>query len=451
MLKKLFIYICTILLVFVLPLQSAYADSSISPAYLNTKTLSEYSGTTFPETVSGSIAVYNAESGLSIYEKNADKSVYPTSAVKIMTAIVAYENIADLNTQITVTRKVVNESVGSKLGLKIGDIYTAEDLLRAVLICGSNDAANQLAEYISGSDKQKFIKMMNDKAKSLGCSSTNFTNVTGLHDDKMHTTASDMLKIAIYAYGIQDIADWSSVASYSFAPVNDPDNYRLKYNRNNFVSRSATSKYYYKNSRGLSAGGTPQAGNCLVTSATRNGATYICVIMDSPAGSNEETNYTYTDAKLLLDTCFSSFAFTTVADSSSIIHEVPLRLCADKNYVSLYPQSSITYLLPVNMKIHEDISLEKIITGSTYDAPIYSGDEFGELIVRYRGDYILGKTKLVCNESFERSPVLYIIDRIKSFVQSSFFIVTVIAAIMLFGIYAYISIRKKYSFFTRRR
>lgn len=450
MLKKLSIFVCAVLLAFVFPIQNAIADT-VTPSYLNTKTLSDYSGTAFPETISGSIAVYNVESGLSIYEKNVDKAVSPTSTVKIMTAIIAYENIPDLSTQITVTRKVVNESTGSKLGLKIGDIYTAEELLRAVLICGSNDAANQLAEYISGDDKQKFLNMMNDKAKQLGCSSTSFTNFTGLHDDKMYTTASDMLKIAIYAYGISDIADWSSLASYSFAPVNDPDNYRLKYNRNNFVSRSATTKYYYRNSKGLSSGGTPQAGNCLVTSASRNGTTYICVIMDSPADTKGDTNYTYTDAKLILDTCFSSFAFVNVADKSSIIHEVPLRLSADKNYVSLYPQESISYLLPTNMKIHEDISLEKIITATSYDAPVYSGDEFGELVVRYKGDYIIGKTKLVCNESFERSPVLYIIDCIKSFVSSSFFIVTLIAAIILFGIYAYVSIRRKYSFFTRRR
>ncbi len=450
MYKKILPYIGMLVLIFALFAQAALADESVTLSYLNTKTLSEYSQTAIPETVSGSVSIYNAESGLVIYEKNADKEVYPASAVKIMTAIVAYENIPDLKTEITVTRKVVNESVGSKLGLKIGEIYTAEDLLRAVLICGSNDAANQLAEHVSGGDKQKFIDMMNEKASELGCTSTLFTNVTGLHDEKMHTTATDMLKIAIYAYGIQDIADWSSVASYSFAPINDPDNYRLKYNRNNFVSRSATSAYFYRNSRGLSAGNTPQAGNCLITSASRNGATYICVIMDSPIYDNDETNYAYTDARALLDACFSSFAYTNVADSSSITHEVPMRLCADKSYVSLYPKESISYLLPTDMKAHEDISLEKIIYNEEYDAPISRGDEFGELIVRYKGDFVIGKTKLVCTESFERSSVLYIIDRIKSFIQSSFFIVSVIAAIILFGVYAYLSIRRKNRFFTRR-
>ncbi len=421
------------------------------PLYMSMQTLCKYSETDMPSTESGSIAVYNKESCLMIYEKNADKTVSPTSTVKIMTAIIAYESIPDLSTEITITRNVVNESTGTKLGLKIGDVYTAQDLIRAVLICGSNDAANQLAEYVSGGNKEQFIKMMNEKAVDLGCTSTNFTNVTGLHDPEMYTTASDMIKIAIYAYNLGEIANWSSLASYSFAPVNNPDNYIYKHNRNSFVSRSTTSKYYYKNSFGLSSGGTPQAGNCLVTAASRNETTYICVIMDSPIKKDDNTNYTYLDAKVLLDACFDSFGITSIVGTDSIVHEVPLQLCADADHISLYPNDSISFLLPYDIKMYDDISLEKIVYDDTYYAPIKSGDEFGELIVRYKGDYVLGRTKLICSENYERSTLLYLISTVKNFVKSSFFIASVVAAVILFGIYTIISLKNRNRFFERRR
>lgn len=424
------------------------ANEIFEEEYLSNETLSEYSGVEMPQTTSGSILLINPETGLVIYEKDADKLVSPTSTVKIMTAIIAYENINDLSVPIEVTRKVVNESTGAKLGLKIGEIYSAEELLKAVMICGSNDAANQLAEYVSKGDKDAFLKMMNDKALELGCTNTNFTNVTGIHDDNMHTTARDMMKISLYAYNIEKLSNFSNLASYSFAPQNDPDNYRLKYNRNYFISRSASYEYYYKNAYGLNSGGTPQAGNCLVTSVLKNEIRYVCVIMDSPIFKNDDTNYAYIDAKKLFDACYESFAYKKILSSDSIIHEVPLKLCADTEHISLYPKNEISFLLPENLDIHKDITYEKIIYNESYNAPINSGDEFGELIVRYKGDYILGKTQLICNESYTRSTILYVIDKIRSFVTSSFFIVSLISAFILFGIYAYFSFKNRNRFFS---
>lgn len=442
MTKKIKIIVLTNIIILLLSI-CAYASEESLPKYMNTKTLVEYSETTMPDTISGSISVYNTESGLSIYEKNADKKVYPASTVKIMTAIIAYESIKDLSVPIEVSRKVYNQSVGSKLGLKIGDIYTAEDLIKAVLISGSNDAANQLAEYVTNGNNEQFVTMMNDKAKALGCKNTHFTNVTGLHDSNMYTTANDMMKIARYAYNLGELASWSNIASYYFTPINDPNSTKLRYNRNYFVARNVELSYYYKNSFGLSAGSTPQAGNCLVTSASRNGCTYICVIMDSPYSDEDKKNHTYKDAKNIFDTLFRTFEFKSVADTSIIIEELELKLCTEKDFVSLYPSDVITYLLPKSIDENTDLLQEKIIYSPSVNAPIFSGDEFGELIVKYKDDFIIGKTKLICKESYEQSTVLYAIEKIKSFITSSFFIVTVTVAIILFIIYAFVSFRNR--------
>ncbi len=428
----------------------AYAIDD-APAYMNFKTYTQYSNTEMPATESSAIAVYNKDYNLMIYEKNSDTKVYPASTVKIMTAIIAYENIPDLNVEIKISRNVVNNSVGSKLGLEKGDIYKAEDLLKAVLICGSNDAANQLAEYVSDGNEDAFIMMMNNKAKELGCENTYFTNVTGLHDEDMYTTASDMLKIANYAYEISDITNWSSLASYSFASINDPDNYKLRYNRNYFLSRGTVTRYYYRGAKGMSSGSTPQAGNCLITSATKNGITYVCIILGSPVKKNDDTNYAYVDAKKLFDKCFESFTTMTVLTTDSVAHELPLKLSAESSHILLYPENEISYLLPANLVEHNDIAYEKIIHESEAVSPVSENQVFGELIVRYKDDYIIGKTNLITANSFERSPVLHFVDSLKKLFSSSFFIVTMVSALILFTVYAYLSIKSRNRFFSRKR
>lgn len=437
---KIFKYsiIVSVLLLFSVSLSAQAQDSSIK--YVNGKTLCEYSGLDMPKTDGGSIAVCNTESGFMIYEKNHDQKIPPASTVKVMTAIIAYENISDKSEKITITKSVVNESTGLKLGLKAGDSYTAEDLIRAVLICGSNDAANQLAEYVSAGNKTAFIQMMNQKASDIGCTSTRFTNVTGLHDPNMYTTASDLLKIASYAYNLGEIAEWSSSSSYSFKPLEDPDNYKLRYNRNDFISRSTTSKYYYKGATGLNSGYTPEAGNCLITSASKNGMTYICVIMNTPSVEGDDTNYAYLDAKSILNFCFDSFEIKNVVDTKSVVSEVPLKLSANKDYVSLFPADSVYHILPTKLE-ENDLSYEKIIYSEEYSAPVKEGTEFGELIIKYKNDYIIGKTKLISHESSERSPVLFMIENIKNFVTGTFFIVTLITAAILFTIYTIVTVR----------
>ncbi len=443
---KIFKYSIIFSLIFLFSLSVNAQDSSMK--YINGKTLCEYSGLEMPKTNGGSIAVCNTESGFMIYEKNHNQKISPASTVKVMTAIIAYENITDKSERITNTKNVVNESTGLKLGLKTGETYTAEDLIRAVLICGSNDAANQLADYICNGNKTAFIQMMNKKADELGCTSTKFTNVTGLHDPNMYTTASDLLKIASYAYQLGELAEWSSSTSYSFKPLEDPDNYKLRYNRNDFISRSTTSKYYYKGASGLNSGFTPEAGNCLITSATKNGMTYLCVIMNAPYMEDDETNYAYLDARSVLNFCFENFEIRNVIDTKSVVSEVPLKLSASKDYVSLFPKESVYHILPT--KIGEnDISYEKIIYREEYSAPVKEGAEFGEIVIKYKDDYIIGKTKLISHESSERSPVLFIIDNIKKFVTGTFFIVTMITAVILFAVYAIVTVkirRKRYWF-----
>lgn len=137
-----------------------------------------------------------------VASKNSSETMYPASMTKVMTFIVAYENAASLEDKTEITKEMKNKYAdASRIGIDVGDILTTEQLMYALLLESDTDAAIALAEYVAGSEDE-FVKLMNAKCAELGLVSTNFANVTGLHDDEHYTTAQEMTKIFAYALEI---------------------------------------------------------------------------------------------------------------------------------------------------------------------------------------------------------------------------------------------------------
>lgn len=129
-----------------------------------------------------------------IYAKAANEKFYPASLTKVMTALVAIQN-GNMDDVLVATDNVkINESGATLIGLKKGDTMTLNQALHILLINSSNDVANLIAENIGG-DIETFVGMMNEEAKRLGATNTNFTNPHGLSDSNHYTTAYDMYLI----------------------------------------------------------------------------------------------------------------------------------------------------------------------------------------------------------------------------------------------------------------
>jgi len=138
-----------------------------------------------------------------VAKRNASEIMYPASMTKVMTFIVAYEYARSLEDKTAISKEMKNKYAdASRIGIDIGDILTTEQLLYALLLESDTDAALALAEYVAGSEDE-FVKLMNTKCGELGLVSTNFANVTGLHDENHYTTASEMTSIFAYALGIE--------------------------------------------------------------------------------------------------------------------------------------------------------------------------------------------------------------------------------------------------------
>ena len=153
---------------------------------------------------SENVILVDIDKNESIAEKGADESIYPASMTKVMSLLVACENVKNLNKKLTVQQKTINyacEMGGSQFGVQRGDELTIKDLLYLTSYCSDTVAVLMLAEHIAGSEAE-FVKLMNKKAKAIGLKNTHFDNATGLHSDNNYSTCREIA--ALFAYALEN-------------------------------------------------------------------------------------------------------------------------------------------------------------------------------------------------------------------------------------------------------
>lgn len=377
--------------------------------------------------------LYNIETDTVLYTYNENDVIYPTSTVKLMTGILAIEALgSDLAREIIITDEMRKGVAGNNIDLKTGEVVTVENMLNALLIGSSNDAAQVLAITVSGSI-EAFVGAMNTKAKEIGAVNTFYMNPTGLHSDGMVTTAYDTFLIARYAYGINMLMEITSTPKYVMEATNKSV-YRTIYNRNFMIAKNQETRYYYPGAAGMNAGSTTQGGFSVVTTAMKEGLTYLCVVMGSEKVEKDDTNYSYVEAAKLLDWAFENYGYRQIISSSDMVCEIPVELSTTVDYVTLVPSESLSVFLPMDVDIEKDIIYSYKTISETLQAPVTAGQTAGMITIMYE-DKILGSIDLIATSSISRSEFLFILARIQKFTGSRFFIATVISAIILSIVY----------------
>lgn len=369
--------------------------------------------------------LYNFENDTVLYELNPDERIHPASTVKLMTGILAMEALGnDPDKSITITAEMLNKVVGNNMGLKVGEVVTVKDMLYGLLLNGANDAAQVLAVSVSGS-VEDFVDAMNDKAQYLGAYNTFYTNPTGMHSDAMITTVADTALIAKYAYSLPGFTEITSLSKYVMEATNKSD-YRNLYNRNGQISRFYEPNYLYSGSLGLNAGYTKQSGYCLVSVASRDELTYLCVVMN--AESNDKTIYSYENGKRLLDFAFSSYGYVEVLSEKQRICELPVSLSSTVDYVTLTPAESVIRYLPTDYD-PDNLQIAYSTYAESLEAPVQEGAVYGSVAVYYEGD-VVGTTELIATASVSRSEFLHLLKQIKDFTSGRFFRATIVFLIL---------------------
>jgi len=255
-----------------------------------------------PEISSQAAVVMDAKTGQVLYGKNIDGLYFPASTTKIMTILLALENCEDLSETVTANYSAVNSEVvprdTSHIALVDGEQMALKDLLYATMMVSANDAANVIAEHVSGSVSE-FAKLMTERAAELGCLKTTFTNANGLPDDYHMTSAYDLALIAKAALQNDDFRSVFGKILYSIPPTNK--NVERSFATLHEMLKS-TSSYYYSPTTGGKGGWTEAAQYTLVTSAEKNGTELICVLLKSPSAKAR-----YNDTEALFDYCFDNF------------------------------------------------------------------------------------------------------------------------------------------------
>lgn len=253
----------------------------------------------------------DADTGTVLFDKGGDQQRYPASITKIMTLLVAVEN-SSMDEQVTFTetgvRNVAADS--SNINSKVGEVMTMQDCLHALMIISANDAAAQIAEHVGGTE-QNFIDMMNQRAAEIGCTSTHFTNSSGLPDENHYSSAKDMA--LIFREGLKN-KDFRSVigdADYTIQPTNMTSDKRVMHTHHPMFAPE--SDIYYPGCIGGKTGFTNLAAHTLVTAVEQNGTTYIAVVMHGV-----ELSTCCLDSKALFDYGFGNFTKTAV-DGGSVI------------------------------------------------------------------------------------------------------------------------------------
>lgn len=396
------------------------------------------------ETTSWALYLLNMDTNTVVYEKNSTERMYPASTTKIMTYIVTIENVGDLKS----TRVLVDEEIlaqldgtGSSLsGLQsyMNEYVTVYDLLNCLMIKSGNDAALLLANYVGGS-VQGFVDMMNAKAEELGCKNTHFKNPHGLHDEDHYTTAEDLAIMTQYA---QTLPEFNEIANSvtAYLTVDENKEYPL-ITTNYMIDETRGGDYFYPYAKGIKTGTTDEAGYCLVSTASKDGYTYMCVALKSPSvdkdGEEVETNGAMMDSKALYEWAFNNLEMKTVIDEETPVCEIPLELAMNQDSVLLVPQSSYSTILPKDV----DSSSIDIVTDipDSLTAPVIEGNVVGKATISYANQE-LTTVNLIAGQTVERSKALYFLQTVKKIINSQWMIFAIIVVAVLFVIYAVITI-----------
>ncbi|MCD8085649.1 MAG: D-alanyl-D-alanine carboxypeptidase [Clostridiales bacterium] len=351
----------------------------------------------------------DADTDVIFYEQNAYDKVYPASITKVMTAVCVFRAIEDgqlsLDTKVTAQDDCWDglDSSSSNANIREGEVMTVEELLYCLLVASANEAANILAEEVSGSIED-FVTLMNETAAELGCTGTNFVNPHGMPDDDHYTTCYDLYLMAKEAMRFDDFCTIVK-SKECYIEATNLSEQRHYYNTNGLLSNLRYSGYYYEKCIGIKTGSTDDAGYCLLAAAEEDGQTLISVVMgcENPVVDGVTQRLQFSESSRLLEWGFDNFSTITILEENEPEGTVPVTLSDEADYVTVVAEESLEAQLPNDITaddFRKDINLI-----SEVEAPVTKGDVLGTMTLTLDGTEY-GTVNLVAANDVAVSAVL---------------------------------------------
>lgn len=319
-----------------------------------------------------SVILMDGKTGQILYGKNENTKHYPASITKLMTALLALENLK-LDDNITFSRNAVLsiEFGSSHIGIQEDETLTIDQALHGLLLMSANEIANGLAEETSGSI-ESFADAMTQKAESIGALNTRFVNPHGLHDENHYTTAYDMALIAKELVKNENFLEIMKDITYQIPPTNKVDEIRYLSQQHKMMNEKRDPTLFRADVIGGKTGYTNEAGHTLVTMAKKGDRVLIAVIL------NGNGNQVYDDTNALLDYGFDKLSNLTI-EPKEYINTFPIiengKTIGTANVTLKNP---VTVLVPANYDTSINFETElKHIT-----SPATTGNIAGRIIIK---------------------------------------------------------------------
>lgn len=332
------------------------------------------------------------DTGDVIKQNNAYEHLSPASVTKLMSILLILEAIDSgkikLTDEVAATENAVSKG-GSQIWLEVGEKMSVNDLFKAVVIASANDACTLLGEYVAGSDSA-FVDMMNKRVETLGLKNSHFENCTGL-DDEVTNHYSCAYDLAVIA---KEVMKHKLILKYSTVWLDSLRNGKTELNNTNKMINK------YNGMTGLKTGTTSNAGFCLCATATRDGISFVSVVLGAQT-SDERFALT----QELLDYGFANYKLDNIKIDNSKLKTVKVKNGVDK---SITPKCELSkkLLLPKNSdKITYEYSfLDEV------KAPVKKGDKLGVITV-YSGNKKISSIELKSDKNIKSVTFLYIFKK----------------------------------------
>ena len=331
------------------------------------------------------VTLYNMNEDTLLYSKNDTKKTSIASLTKMMTTLVAIEELDDLDEIVTIKERDFEGTVGySKAGFKVGDKVTYRDLLYGIILPSGADAVNAVVNNTLGYDK--FIKKMNETAKKIGMNDTSYANPVGKDDENNYSTSNDLAKLLKYA-----------LKNKTFKTIFTTKNYKTS----NGINLESTVNRYENilntnEIKGAKSGFTKDAGRCLASITTLNNVDYLLVVINSSTTSPYNA---IKDTITIYDYYNNNYGYKNIINDDTFIKEIPVDFSKEKTYKITGSEDIEKYLKNNTEVTYKYVGSDKV----TFNTK--KGSKLGVVKI-YDGDVLLATSNVYLENNIEYYPII---------------------------------------------
>ena len=372
------------------------------------------------------------DNGQVILDKGSTDIIYPASMTKIMTLIVALENIDDLQERVVLDTDVFSglyEANASMAGFYLNETVTLEDCLYGLFLPSGAETTRAAAFSVAGSE-EAFVELMNKKAEELGMKDTHYINTTGLHDSDHVTTLRDLSILLDYCLQNETFNEIFSTRKY-VAKSGSMHKGGLTWESTTFknLDRSGWRELAETDIVGGKTGYTIPAGLCLASVGEHEGRRYMLITAHAPSGS---TPYHVMDAAEIYSEVFYHYNKEILINKEELLGTAEVRFNLLDREIEFYAENDIELTIPDTIDTQ---SLEiHLAVMESYDAPIKKGDMLGTATLVYEGEAIYS-FELLAQEDIERNPLLYGAYCLKEWMLDNLILTGFIVFVIGFGVW----------------